>query len=139
VDLEPKHGDFWNTLGVAYFRLEAWDEALSALYRSMELNDEGNSADWFFLAMIHQRLGRKERAREWYDKAVHWSHRHRPGDEELYRFAVEAAEALGRPKPERPPYPPPRIDREPRYLPPYPRGLRMRGQMQPTDGRPMAP
>ena len=64
----------WNTLGVAYFRLGAWDDAPSALYRSMELRDEGDSIDWFFLAMIHQRLGRKERAREWYDKAVQWTH-----------------------------------------------------------------
>ena len=41
----------------------------SALYRSMELRNEGDSFDWFFLAMIHAHLGRKERAREWYDKA----------------------------------------------------------------------
>jgi tetratricopeptide (TPR) repeat protein len=140
LELEPKDGNTWNTLGVAYYRLEAWDDALNALYRSMELRDEGDSADWFFLAMIHQRLGRKERAREWYDKAAHWSHRYRPGDEELYRFEVEAAETLGLPKPEWRPSPPAQIERDPRYSQPYslpsPRGLRMRGPLQPVDGRP---
>jgi hypothetical protein len=92
--------------------------------------------------MIHRRLGRKERAREWYDKAVQWSHRYRPGDEELYRFEVEAAEALGLPKPEWKPSPPAQIDRDPRYPspypPPYPRGPRMRGRPHPADAWPGA-
>jgi tetratricopeptide (TPR) repeat protein len=104
LELAPNDGNTWNTLGVAYFRLGDWDEAQSALYRSMELRNEGDSNDWFFLAMIHWQRGRKERAREWFDKAAHWS-RHNPHmDDELYRFEVEAAGALGLPKPEpRPP------------------------------------
>jgi tetratricopeptide (TPR) repeat protein len=104
LELVPNDGNTWNTLGVAYFRLDDWDEAQSALYRSMELRNEGDGHDWFFLAMIHWQRGRKERAREWFDKAVNWS-RHNPrADDELHRFEVEAAEALGLPKPEpRPP------------------------------------
>lgn len=105
LEIIPNDANTWNTLGVAYFRLGAWDEARSALYRSMELRNEGDSFDWFFLAMIHAKLGRKERAREWYDQAAEWSHTHRPGDDELYRFEAEAAEALGLPKPERQPGP----------------------------------
>jgi hypothetical protein len=112
----------------------------------MELRDEGDSADWFFLAMIHRRLGRKERAREWYDKAVRWARRYGASDkvlfEELYRFEVEAAEALGLPKPEWRPRPPPQIDQDPRYILPNPsprtRGFRVRSQLQPADGRPRA-
>ena len=71
----------------------------------MEISDEGDSFDWFFLAMIHAKLGHKERAREWYNKAVQWSHQYRPPpmDTELFEFQVEAAEVLGLPKPERPP------------------------------------
>ena len=61
IELEPNNGNTWNTLGVAYFRLGDWEEARSALYRSMELRNEGDSFDWFFLAMIHAQLGRKER------------------------------------------------------------------------------
>lgn len=115
LELNPNEYRIWNTLGVAYFRLGDWDDALSALYRSMELHDEGDSWDWFFLAMIHERLGHKERAREWFDKAVHFSRRYYPDDEELYRFEVEASEALGLPKPERLPPARPRLG-------PYPFG-----------------
>lgn len=128
LEIEPNNGNTWNTLGVAYFRLENWEESRSALYRSMELRNEGDSFDWFFLSMIHARLGRKERAREWYDKAVLWSNRYRPGDEELFRFQTEAAQALGLPAPTRvaaPPSPngPPRA-----YPPSSPRGLRNRNR-----------
>jgi eukaryotic-like serine/threonine-protein kinase len=101
VDLESTNYQIWNTLGVAYYRAGNWEEARSALYRSMELNDEGGAFDWFFLAMIHAKFGHKERAQDWYDKAVQWSH-DRGGDSvELYRFQIEAAEVLGLPKPER--------------------------------------
>ena len=61
LEIVPNDANTWNTLGVAYFRLGAWDEARSALYRSMELRNEGDSFDWFFLAMIHAKLGHKER------------------------------------------------------------------------------
>jgi tetratricopeptide (TPR) repeat protein len=102
VDLVPTDGNSWNTLGVAYYRDQNWDEALSALYRSMELREEGDSFDWFFLAMIHARLGHAERARQWYDKATGWFTQYRPGDAELYQFQIEAAQGLGLPKPEPP-------------------------------------
>ncbi len=107
IDLEPNDRDIWNTLGVAYYRLGSLEEARSALYRSMELYDEGDAFDWFFLAMIHAKFDHKERARVWYDKAVEWSHLTLPGNAELYRFQVEAAQVLGLPKPERIPTPPP--------------------------------
>jgi tetratricopeptide (TPR) repeat protein len=106
VDLVPTNGNFWNTLGVAYYRARDWEEALSALYRSMELREDGDSFDWFFLALIHTRLGHGERARQWYDKATQWFRQNRPGDAELYRFQVEAAESLGLPKPA-----PPKVER----------------------------
>ena len=102
VDLEPGERSYWNTLGVAHYRLGELDDALSALYRSMELHDEGDSDDWYFLAMIHRRLGHEERAREWYDMAVQHTRMYDPENEELYRFQVEAAEALGLPKPDKP-------------------------------------
>ena len=106
IDLIPTDGNSWNTLGVAYYRARDWDEALSALYRSMELREEGDSFDWFFLAMIHTRLGHPERARQWYDKATQWFSQNRPGDAELYQFQVEAAESLGLPQPA-----PPKLER----------------------------
>jgi hypothetical protein len=67
----------------------------------MELRGDrqGDSHDWFFLAMIHAKNGEQREARRWYDRAVAWFHERSPGEEELYRFQVEAAKALGMPTP----------------------------------------
>lgn len=100
VELAGDEGTYWNTLGAAYFRVQDWDEATKALGRSMELRgNEGDSYDWFFLAMIHASKNQKEEGRRWYDRAVAWFHKNRPGDRELYQFQIEAAEALGIPGP----------------------------------------
>jgi tetratricopeptide (TPR) repeat protein len=99
VEMAPRQGTIWNTLGVSYYRAGEWEEAKNALYRSMELRNEGDSFDWFFLALVHLKLGHTERARDWYDKAVLRFDRNSPDDLELYRFQVEAAQELGLPKP----------------------------------------
>jgi hypothetical protein len=98
---EPATGNYWNTLGVALYRDGQLDAAHDALSQSMQLRgDGGDSFDWFFLAMIDQRQGRKEKARELYEKSVKSYHAGpASNDEELYRFEVEAAETLGLPKP----------------------------------------
>ncbi len=102
LEFLPNEGNTWNTLGVAYFRAGAMEQSRSALYRSMELRNEGSSHDWFFLAMIHEREGRKERAREWYDKAAEWKKQAQFDSDELYRFQCEAATELGLPHPDPP-------------------------------------
>jgi Tfp pilus assembly protein PilF len=61
----------------------------------MELRRGGDSHDWFYLAMAHWQLGEKDKAREWYDRAVQWMDNNQPTNEELRRFRVEAAELLG--------------------------------------------
>ena len=101
VELAGDEGMYWNTLGVAYFRVQDWDEVTKALDRSMELRGDGkgDSYDWFFLAMIHARKDQKEEGRQWYDRAVAWFHNARQGNRELYRFQVEAAAALDIPRP----------------------------------------
>jgi tetratricopeptide (TPR) repeat protein len=70
------NGIIWNTLGIAQFRAGQWREAIVSLEKSMERNKGGDSYDWLFLAMAHWRLGEKEEARRWYDKA----------DKELKKF-----------------------------------------------------
>jgi WD40 repeat protein len=95
--LESQNGDFWNTLGVARYRVGDWKAALKALEKAMELRQGGDSADWFFLAMAHWQLGDKDQARRWYDKAVAWMEKHQPKNEELRRFRAEAAELIGLP------------------------------------------
>ncbi|HUE74171.1 MAG TPA: protein kinase [Pirellulaceae bacterium] len=95
VELDPKNAAYPNTLGVAQYRAGDWKAAIAALEKSLELRKGGDSFDWFFLAMAHWQLGEKDKAREWYDKAVQWMDKHQPNDEELRRFRAEAAELLG--------------------------------------------
>jgi eukaryotic-like serine/threonine-protein kinase len=101
VDLCPKQAMYWNTLGVAHYSAGHWKDAIEALTKSMELQKgKLESFDTFFLAMAHWRLGEKEKARQWYDRAVQWLEKNKqalqkPHQEELRRFRAEAAELLG--------------------------------------------
>jgi Flp pilus assembly protein TadD len=102
VELAPKEGGYWNTLGAAHYRAGDWKAAIEALNRSMELHKGGDSNDWFFLAMACWQLGDKPQARSWYDKAVGWMEKNQPTAEELIRFRAEAAALLGLPEPTAP-------------------------------------
>jgi superkiller protein 3 len=95
VELAPKAGIFWSTLGVANYGAGAWKDAVATLEKSMELREGGNSVDCFVLAMAHAKLNDKEAARQWYDKAVAWMDKNQPKDEALRRLRAEAAELLG--------------------------------------------
>ncbi len=95
VELEPEKGTYWNTLGVAYYRAGDWNAAIAALQRSMELRKGGDSCDWFFLAMAHEKLGDKEQARKWLDRAMQWMEKNKVEDQELMAFRAEAAQLLG--------------------------------------------
>ena len=95
VKLKPDEGTHWNTLGAAQYRAGDWKAAIAALEESMKRRDGGDSLDWFFVAMAHWRLGAKDKAREFYDRAVQWMDKNQPKNEELRRFRAEAAELLG--------------------------------------------
>jgi tetratricopeptide (TPR) repeat protein len=94
VRLAPQSGTYQNTLGVVHYRAGNWQSAVETLDKSMSLRNGGDSFDYFFLAMAHWRLNQYESARRWYAKATEWMDRHRPNDDELRRFRVEAAELL---------------------------------------------
>ncbi len=82
-------------MGVAYYRAGKWQAAIKALTRSMELRNGGDSFDWFFLAMTHEKEGRKDEARKWYDQAARWMDKNQSKNEELNRIRAEAAALLG--------------------------------------------
>jgi hypothetical protein len=79
---------------VAYYRSGDDRAAVAALETSMRMQAGGNSFDWFFLAMAHWRLGDRNQARTWFDRAVQWMDRHKPHDGELCRFRAEAEAML---------------------------------------------
>jgi len=70
VQLAPKDGNYWSTLGVAHYRAGDWKAAVVALDKAMELRQGGDAYDGLFMAMAHRRLGNREVARKWFDWAI---------------------------------------------------------------------
>jgi superkiller protein 3 len=99
IALQPKDGNFYNTLALAEYRRGRWDEAIAASEQSIKLSDGVDASNWFFLAMAHARKGEKDEAITWFDKAVGWTKEKAPKNQELLSFWSEAAQLLGRPGP----------------------------------------
>ena len=100
VELNPKSAMYHNTLGVAYYRAEKWQEAIASLQKSMELTNGGDAHDWFVLAMASWKTGEQEPARNWFRKAADWTQKKQPDNAELRRFWTEAADLLGESRPD---------------------------------------
>jgi tetratricopeptide (TPR) repeat protein len=73
-------GVFFEALGAILYRAGRLDEAIQRLTEGDRLVKEPSAATpsapaytWFFLAMAHQRLGHREEAKKWLDKAVAWT------------------------------------------------------------------
>jgi len=95
VRLAPSEYRMRSTLGVCLYRAGDWKAAVTALEKSTQLSQGGDSFDWFFLAMAQGQLGEKAEARKWFDQAVEWMEKNEPRNEELRRFRAEATELLG--------------------------------------------
>jgi tetratricopeptide (TPR) repeat protein len=97
-DRPERLGDYWNTLGVAQYRAGNLGEAQAALQKSLDLDDGQGShyvyEDWFFLAMVNWKLGKKDEARQWYNRAVQWMQKSDPKNEQLRRFRAEVEELM---------------------------------------------
>jgi len=95
VELDPNEHTYWNTLGVARYRAGQWNDAIEALTRSTDLaHGQYEGFDTFVLAMAHWQLGNKQKARTLYASARRWMEKNMSSDEELRRFADEAAAVL---------------------------------------------
>jgi tetratricopeptide (TPR) repeat protein len=102
VQLAPKAGDHWTTLGVAHYRAGDGKAAVAALDKSLELRQGGDAVGRLFLAMAHRKLGNHDEARKAYGRAVGWLEKNQGAlekdkglAEELRRFRAEAEEVLG--------------------------------------------
>jgi tetratricopeptide (TPR) repeat protein len=89
-----------NTLGVVYYRLGRYKQALAALERSFgESQGDLAAGNLLFLALCHARLGDAAQAKDCFDRALRWLQQH--GDElgaqqreELDSFQAEARAVL---------------------------------------------
>jgi serine/threonine protein kinase/WD40 repeat protein len=91
---EPAKGSYWNTLGVALYRMGEWRACIEAVEKSERLGGT-NSFNSFFLAMANWRLGNREPARERFRQALLLMDKNRPQDDQLVRFRAEAEALLG--------------------------------------------
>jgi serine/threonine protein kinase/tetratricopeptide (TPR) repeat protein len=90
VELAPDEWLSWKVLGEARYRAEDCKGAIAALEKSLGVQaaldkslgfaegDPVQPSNWFFLAMAGWKVGDKEKARKWYDKAV------QQADNEIY-------------------------------------------------------
>ena len=92
---KDRSAEHWTELGMAYYRAGKFDEAIEALEKPAPLRRADDPAPWVFLAMAHGRLGHKEMARQWYDKASACMQEKAPVDDTLHRLYAEAATSLG--------------------------------------------
>jgi serine/threonine protein kinase/WD40 repeat protein/tetratricopeptide (TPR) repeat protein len=99
VELSSGEWAYLNTLGVAYYRLGLYEPAIDNLQRSLAEGEEEFAAyDLFFLSMCHARRGEAAKAKDCYERAVHWIQEEKDNltpreKEELAKFHAEA-EAL---------------------------------------------
>ncbi|MGP0068698.1 MAG: protein kinase domain-containing protein [Isosphaeraceae bacterium] len=117
VELDSTRWVYWNTLGVAAFRLRDWKTAEDALRKASQFDASGGSAlNGFFLAMTLWQRGLCEDARQMFDQAVGWMKKENPVVPEVLRFHGEAAGLMGLSGPE--PRPGRRQDEPARMQPP---------------------
>jgi serine/threonine protein kinase/Tfp pilus assembly protein PilF len=93
VESNPEFGGFWNTLGVARYRAGDWQQAIAELNKSVSLSKGGDSFDCLFLAMAHWRVGDRDMARQWHERASALMAK-QPPSEELRHFHAELLELM---------------------------------------------
>jgi superkiller protein 3 len=96
VELAPRDGAIWNTLGIALCTAHAWEEAVHALEMSTQLGSGADSWDWFGLAMALWSLGRRDEALKAYERAAAALDDAKPGVEDLRRFRREVDVHIGK-------------------------------------------
>jgi eukaryotic-like serine/threonine-protein kinase len=94
VKLAPRNQDYLASLGLVHYRAGEWRPAIAALEKSLELHQRDNSFDCFILAMAHWQLGEKDKAREFFGRAVESMDKNEPNSARLRPFRAEAGKLL---------------------------------------------
>jgi tetratricopeptide (TPR) repeat protein len=86
----------WSAMGISHYRCGDWKAALTALENAEAMiHDYYKCRNGFFLAMAHQKLGNKDKARQSLERAAAWMDKNQPRALDLLRFRAEAASLLG--------------------------------------------
>lgn len=101
AELEPSSVLYQNTLGVVYYRLERYQDAVDCLEKNLIPNKDFAAFDLYFIAMSYAKLGQPAKARDYYNRANDWV-KERAGLasghlQELKAFRAEAEALLGMP------------------------------------------
>jgi tetratricopeptide (TPR) repeat protein len=76
VVLQPANWNYWNTLGVSYYRAGRFQDAVNALEKSLKGGaGQADAFDLYFQALSHHHLGQKEQARACLKQAQAWHER----------------------------------------------------------------
>jgi tetratricopeptide (TPR) repeat protein len=99
VKLQPGQWDYYNTLGIAYYRAGRYKDSLAALEKSLRgAAGHSDAFNLYFMAMSFHQLGQRAKAIESYSKAVAWHKAQNDLEEvparELNMFRSEAAALL---------------------------------------------
>jgi tetratricopeptide (TPR) repeat protein len=70
IELQPDKHSYWNTLGTAHYRAGDWNASVRVL--EMSAFTHGDCQNWFFLAMANWQQRRKDKGRDWYQRAREW-------------------------------------------------------------------
>jgi tetratricopeptide (TPR) repeat protein len=98
IDLAPDNVSCWSALGRAQYRNGDWKAAVDTLQESIRRARGEHSIDFFFLAMAYQKLGKRERARHYFDQGKQILGREKYPSVTLQLIHTEAATLLGIPE-----------------------------------------
>jgi tetratricopeptide (TPR) repeat protein len=105
--LAPDNANFTNTLGLAFYRVGQYAEAVATLKKSLpgDASNGVDACDLYFLSMCHARLGNAAKARECFESAKDSQQRNAtrlPGQaEDWNQFRNEAEALLAKPAEQR--------------------------------------
>jgi hypothetical protein len=89
TEADPQCPAYWNTLGVASYRLGDASAAVAALERAISLSDGGTAFDHLFLARSYAQLGDAAQAQYWTEQMDRWVDEHPLYVEEITRLQME--------------------------------------------------
>ena len=94
IEKSPRNPTYLNALGGAYYRKADWVMCISSLRQAMELRQEGNAYDWYFLAMAQWQNGEKEKSRTSVRQGTEWMEKNCPEKSDLKLLRAEAEQLI---------------------------------------------